>query len=124
MDDWMNNFIDSSSAITLEELSNELAQKLEAEMTEDEKSSGSLIHICGYSQKNGKCFPEFWFVRNIYHMNLETGEYYGIENQFQVSEDFWNRDNIPKNLFSYWQHYDDVYQLYINGFTPGELVTI
>ena len=121
MDDWMKEFISKSDSTDLESFSEELRIALEDKMSEEQKASGSLIHIAGYVGKNGKYHPEFWFVRNIYHLDHNTGVYSDIRNEFIKSEDFWARDNLKSDLFSKFQSNDSMYQLYINGFSPGRI---
>jgi hypothetical protein len=74
-------------------------------------------------KKGEKYHPEFWFVRNIYKLDLSSGEYSDIRLEFIKSEDFWTRDNIKDkdNLFLKFQSSDGMYQLYINGFSPGRI---
>ncbi len=122
MDNWMENFIANSSSISLEYFSEDLRLSLEERMTPEQKASGSLIHIAGYQKNtNGKYYPEFWFVRNIYNIDPGTGEYSDMRQEFIKSEDFWNRDNKKTGIFKKFQSKDGDYQLYINGFTPGRI---
>ena len=87
----------------------------------DQKESGSLIHIAGYAVKNEKYHPEFWFVRNVFNLDLTTGEYSDFRKEFIKSEDFWTRDNLTDDLFKKCQSNDSMYQLYINGFSAGRI---
>jgi len=121
MDDWMTKFIDKSLSTRLEIFAEELRVSLEKEMSDSQKKSGSLIHIAGYEVNGSKYHPEFWFVRNIYEMKPDTGEYSDIRQEFIKSEDFWQRDNLKGNLFKAFQADDSMYQIYINGFTPGRI---
>ena len=121
MDDWMQNFIFKSTSIDLEDFAEELRSSLETKMTTEQKASGSLIHIAGYKKNGERYHPEFWFVRNIYHMDLNSGEYYDIRNEFIKTEDFWTRDNLKGNIFNEFQTNNTLYQLYINGFSPGRI---
>jgi len=121
MDSWMNNFISASISNDLENFAEELRSSLEREMTAAQKISGSLIHIAGYKKDGEKYHPEFWFVRNIYHLDLNTGKYSDLRQEFTKSEDFWTRDNLRGNLFNEFQLNDGMYQLYINGFSPGRI---
>jgi hypothetical protein len=122
MDDWMNNFIEKSSSSCLKDFAEELRASLEKEMTKEQKNGGSLMHIAGYQKnKNGKYYPEFWFVRNIMDINRETGEYLNIKQEFVKTEDFWTRDNKNSYIFRKFQTKNGDYQLYINGFTSGRV---
>ncbi|HAV10948.1 MAG TPA: hypothetical protein DCX32_00150 [Candidatus Moranbacteria bacterium] len=123
MDYWMEDFIIKSTTQNLEDFAEELRVSLETEMLSEQKKDGSMIHIAGY-QKNeeGKYHPEFWFVRNVYGLDLETGEYSDIRDKFIKSEDFWTRDNKKTDIFKKFQSSDNLaYQLYINGFSPGRI---
>jgi len=121
MDSWMDSFIYNSKSATLENFAEDLRDALENQMSDKQKEAGSLIHIAGYVEKDGKFHPEFWFVRNVYEMTSGTGEYSDIRKQFIKSEDFWNRDNKNNEVFKALQSDDQYYQLYINGFTPGRI---
>lgn len=122
MDNWMDDFILKSTSLNLENFAEELRSSLEKEMTDVQKS-GSLIHIAGYVKNGEKYHPEFWFVRNIYKLDNKTGEYSDVRKEFIKSEDFWTRDNViaNENLFNKFQSDDSMYQLYINGFSPGRI---
>lgn len=122
LDTWMENFINKTSSQSLESFAEELRSSLEKEMTPEQKS-GSLLHIAGYEKRDDKYHPEFWFVRNIYKMEPNTGEYSDIRNEFIKTEDFWGRDNLKVvgTLFKVFQSNDQIFQLYINGFTPGRI---
>lgn len=125
MDRWMPDFVDRQSQIhdlTLEQFSNNLRDELKACMTKQEKESGSIIHIAGYVEDNSVSHPEFWFVRNVHHLDQNTGEYQDIRDTFAISEDFWTRDYPNNNLKDTFQ--DPNYysrQIYVNGFTPGRI---
>ena len=122
MDEWMNNFIVKSKSDNLEKFAEELRSSLEREMTTQQKNNGSIIHIAGYQKnKNGKYYPEFWHVRNVYKLDLETGEYSDVRKIFVKSEDFWSRDNKNSGIFKKFQSKDGDYQLYINGLTSGRI---
>lgn len=121
MDKWMNDFIKNTKSTTLESFAEELRSTLQSSMTKEQKSGGSLIHIAGYEKNGGKSHPEFWFVRNVFNMDSQTGEYSDFRDEFIKSEDFWGRDNLTGNWFYQFQFYNDLYQLYINGFTPGRI---
>ncbi len=94
MDTWMNNFIKRQQGIanlTLEQFSRTLRDELQTNMLPDEKLGGSIIHIAGYVEQNGRTHPEFWFVRNVHGINQQTGEYENIDETFDITEDFWTR---------------------------------
>ncbi|MGD0756201.1 MAG: hypothetical protein ABR927_14200 [Bacteroidales bacterium] len=122
MDKWMDDFILKSTSNSLENFAEGLRSALEKEMSDEQKSE-SLIHIAGYVKNGEKYHPEFWFVRNIYQLDLKTGEYSDVRKEFIKSEDFWTRDNLKDNgnLFSKFQANDSMYQIYINGFSPGRI---
>jgi hypothetical protein len=119
---WMNNFIQEQANARisfLSEFAYNLGNELEAQMSPNEKASGSMIHIAGYVEEEGKFHPEFWFVRNVTGIDPHTGEYTGTSPHFQVTEDFWTRD-CPKNkLMEAFQ--TGAYQIYVNGFASGRI---
>lgn len=125
MNGWMPNFIQRQSQITnldLKSFSHNLKDSLQAEMTESQKNSGSIIHIAGYVEEGGFSHPEFWFVRNVHKMDPKTGEYIEIDQNFEISEDFWNRDYKNPNLKNVFQNPNYfAHQIYANGFTPGRI---
>jgi len=125
MDKWMNDFIQNQQKNqnqSLENFSNNLKDELQTKMLPEEKQSGSLIHIAGYVEKDNKSHPEFWFIRNIHELNTKTGDYEKIDETFEISEDFWNRDCPKDKLMEVFKDANTFSrQLYINGFTPGRI---
>lgn len=125
MNKWMNDFIQDQQKKqnqTIETFSNNLKNELQLKMLPAEKRNGSLVHIAGYVEHENKSHPEFWFVRNIHGLNTKTGEYENIDETFEISEDFWNRDCPQGKLMEIFQD-ETIFsrQLYINGFTPGRI---
>lgn len=125
MDIWMTNFIqieEQKGTPTLKDFSHNLKATLDAKMTNDEKSGGSIIHIAGYVEENGISHPEFWFVRNVHRIDPSTGNYTDIDLSFEISEDFWTRDYPQNNLNETFQN-PKMYsrQIYVNGFSPGRI---
>lgn len=124
MNNWLDDFIVTQSNVanqTLESFSHKLKTALEDQMLPEEKD-GTLIHIAGYVEENGKSHPELWFVRNVHKMDLETGEYGDIRPDFNVSEDFWRRDYADPELNLKMVFEQGGYQYYINGFSSGRIV--
>jgi hypothetical protein len=125
MDKWMSDFIQShqnDTGLDLQKFSNLLKDELQNKMLRGEKLNGSLIHIAGYVEKENKSHPEFWFVRNVHRMNETTGEYENIDENFEISEDFWGRDCPKQNLMQAFKNQDSfARQIYFNGFTPGRI---
>lgn len=125
MDVWMPNFIQQQSnvpGLDLKTFSNNLKDTLQSKMTREQKMGGSIIHIAGYVEESGVSHPEFWFVRNVHKMDPKTGEYTDIDENFEISEDFWTRDYKNANLKDVFQN--PIYfahQIYVNGFTPGRI---
>ena len=122
---WMNNFIAEQQVvpnITLQLFAENLRTSLENEMLPEEKEGGSIIHIMGYVEENGRTHPEFWFVRNIHHLNPATGAYENVDENFELTEDFWGRDDVGVNHLCQFRQ-PGIYggQLYINGFSPGRI---
>lgn len=77
---------------SLSEFASNLKVDIENQMLLTEKKHGSMIHIAGYVKENNLFHPGFWFIRNVSGIDKNTGAYTGTSNQFQISEDFWNRD--------------------------------
>jgi hypothetical protein len=76
MNQWMGNFIRTQSmhsGITLADFSCSLRDELESQMTHNEKMNGSMTHIAGYVNTAGVSHPEFWLVRNVHHIDAQTG---------------------------------------------------
>jgi len=122
MDLWMNNFIQeqaNAGISSLSEFASNLGNELERQMSPNEKARGSMVHIAGYVEEDGKFHPEFWFVRNLTDIDPDTGEYTGTASHFQVTEDFWTRDCPRNKLMEAFQ--GGAYQIYVNGFAPGRI---
>ncbi|HYV94818.1 MAG TPA: hypothetical protein VE978_23795 [Chitinophagales bacterium] len=125
MDVWLNDFIPKQEfvkGITLEKFSRALKDELQAKMTASEKEGGSMIHIAGYVEANGKVHPEFWFITNVHGMNEQTGEYENVDETFGISEDFWNRDCQRGNIMAAFKN-ENIFSRahYFNGFSSGRM---
>ena len=122
MELWMPACIDAyagSDQPTLAGFADYLGHRLGDEATNEERSSGSLIHIAGYVVQDSAAHPEFFFVRNIEHINGQTGEYVGRSPDYDVTEDFWNRDYLQgatREALASGGH-----QCYFNGYPPGRI---
>lgn len=126
MDSWMNDFINSQKHIeniSIELFSRNLKDRIEDEITPQEKNKGYLIHIAGYAKENGLYHPEFWFIRNIHSMNPQTGEYEDVRDVFEISEDFWSRDYKYNDILKIGFRDPSLYagQIYVNGLTSGRI---
>ena len=122
MNHWMSDFIQeqaNTGVSSLSDFSHNLGKALEAQMSPDEKSNGSMVHIAGYVPGESKSHPEFWFVRNVTGIDPHTGEYTGTSPHFQVTEDFWTRDCPKHKLMEAFQA--GAYQIYVNGFASGRI---
>lgn len=125
MDSWMNAFIAHQSALagnTLYEFGKTLKKELQSKMKPDEKASGCIMHLSGYVEVSGKSHPEFYHIRNVHKINAKSGRYEDIDENFEISEDFWNRDCKEHNLMAKFK--DEkyfVYQLYMNGYPSGRI---
>lgn len=122
MDIWLTKFIKSQAKInklTLADFSHNLKTQVENQMKTYEKSNGSIFHIAGYVKNNIAYHPEFWHVTNVHSINMTTGEYGDIRDDFAISEDFWSRDWQKNNLQQIFP--SGGYQLYINGFASGRI---
>ncbi len=119
MDNWMQDFILKSlsdTSITLERFSYKLRDALQNEMHKDQKRMELHVHIAGYVEVDGKSHPELWHLTNLLPSELDGG-YFEVRDKFQVTEDFWLRDNPDNNLVVGFQN--GVVQLYINGLVEG-----
>jgi len=125
MPEWMTDFIDKQSKITeltLKDFSHNLKHALQETMLKEEKENGSMIHIAGYVEEQGLYHPEFWFISNVHGIDPKTGEYEDIDENFAISEDFWNRDYRNNNLKETFQDPNQYsYQIYVNGLAPGRI---
>jgi hypothetical protein len=76
----------------LEGFAHYLRERLTAEGTPGE--TRLLIHIAGYADASDahRSHPEMWFVRNFKGIDDVTGEYIGLSDTYDVTEDFWTRD--------------------------------
>jgi hypothetical protein len=80
---WLERFLATSTAATLEELARELTATLnKAIPVEWRYVDISGFHLCGYA---AVCRPEFWFIRNCDDWQNLTGVY-------EAREDFQGRD--------------------------------
>ncbi len=122
MDQWMSSFIqdqEDAGISSLSDFAHNLGEALEVQMSPDEQSRRSMMHIAGYVQEDGLSHPEFYFVRNVTTINPDTGEYEGRSPEFQVTEDFWTRDCPNSKLMEAFQ--EGAYQIYVNGFASGRI---
>lgn len=122
IDNWMDSFIQShadSGNTSLANFAETLKNELQGQMLPAEKVNGSMIHIAGYVEKGGESHPEFYFITNVHRIDRVTGEYNDIDENFGISEDFWNRDCPKFNLMQEFQK--GVGQIYINGFASGRI---
>lgn len=123
MDAWMEDFIVRQRAvpgITLEGFSKSLGAALEAQMTEPQKRSKSLIQVGGHVQDETGYHPVMWFVRNVAEI-LPDGEYGPGLNNFLVDEHFWNGHARENRLWDALLSDDAHYFLYRNGYSPGRI---
>jgi hypothetical protein len=123
MEVWMPNCIQAYRTMhgpTLEGFADYLRQRFNSEMTADERRNGALIHVAGYATDSvGEKHPEMWFVRNFDRIDESTGEYCESNDQFEVTEDFWNRDYLTRATQSAVRAGGS--QRYFNGFPPGRM---
>jgi len=121
MDEWMKNIIDihsKASNKSLENFAEYLRNILEINMLPSEKQKGCMVHIAGYVEEGKESHPEFWFVRNIYEIDQNTGEYTRIEERFEKSEDFWTKFSNNQELSQWFQN---GYQVFGNGYVAGRI---
>ncbi|MBM4160390.1 MAG: hypothetical protein FJ217_04735 [Ignavibacteria bacterium] len=89
MSSWLPQFITRNHRIrTLEEFADTLRAELDNVVPRDLKTSNpSGFHIAGFNQSG---LPEFWFVRNIEHMDAHR--YIDLQDHYSATEDFLARD--------------------------------
>lgn len=122
MDQWMDDCIREyreAAEPTLAGFGEHLRERLRTEMSREESSAGSIVHLAGYTSDEHGVHPEMIFIRNIEGINDQTGDYLNPTSDFQLSEDFWHRDYLTqatkKSLVS------GGYQMYFNGFSHGRI---
>ena len=121
MDEWMKNIIDIHSKTgdkSLENFAEYLRNLLEINMLPSEKQKGCMVHIAGYVGEGMEYHPEFWFVRNYLGIDNNTGEYTGIAERFEKSEDFWTKFSNIQELTQWFQN---GYQVFGNGYVAGRI---
>jgi len=121
MDAWMENIIkihSKESNKLLENFAEYLRNLLEINMVPSEKQKGCMVHIAGYVGEGKESHPEFWFVRNFYGIDNNTGEYTRIEERFEKSEDFWTKFSNKQELTQWFQNGSQVFG---NGYVAGRI---
>ena len=99
MDTWMPACIESyarTDSPTQAGFAEHLKLRLESDLSDAQKTGANLYQIVGYVEDDDGIHPALHFVRNAWSMNTATGAYEDIRPEFQVSEDFWQRD-YPKD---------------------------
>jgi len=93
MGQWLPTFIQTANRISsLRDFAFRLAETLnKASLLTNEKGMPLGFHLAGYVKVRNLRVPSFWHIRNIYQMTPEA-EYVDIREEFQVSEDFLERD--------------------------------
>ena len=122
MDAWMPQCIADYGVMpgaTLEGFADHLARRLTNEITDAERNNGSLIHIAGYFSEGGASHPAMHFVRNLARIDPTSGDYDGVEHDFQVSEDFWGRDYLIQDTRDALARGGS--QRYFNGTAAGRI---
>lgn len=121
MDEWLPPAIAAYAAgsPTLRGFAEYLRERLDSERTGDERAQATLFHIGGYVEVGGSAHPELVFVRNIKDIDEVSGDYVGISDKFEVTEDFWCRDyanpEVRRALVAGKE------QRYFNGFPAGRI---
>ncbi|MDO8731931.1 MAG: hypothetical protein Q7L55_05075 [Actinomycetota bacterium] len=125
MDEWMPSAIADfqvgTSVNPVGAFAEYLATRLENELTERQWGEPTVLQIVGYEgdAKNSQ-HPVLYHLRNVDRIDPNTGNYVGISNKFQVTEDFWLRDHDP--VRSPGAHNQFRVQFYFNGSTAGRTV--
>jgi|GEM_PF-5316764 len=93
MAQWLPTFIQAANRLSsLRDFALQLAETLNtASLLPDEKGMPLGFHLAGYVKAGNLKVPSFWHIRNIYQMTPQA-EYADIREEFQVSEDFLERD--------------------------------
>jgi hypothetical protein len=121
MDTWMPACIAGfgvSPSSSIEGFARHLKTRLDSELSADQASQPTLIHIVGY-ERTDTVHPVMYFVRNAGSINVQTGAYEHITPTFEVTEDFWGRDH-GEDLA---RHGPDPtrYRMYFNGTPDGRI---
>ena len=121
MDTWMPSCISdyaSTDSPTQEGFAYYLKDRLNTDLTSDQRRKATLIQIVGYVSDDDGVHPALHFVRNAWSIT-STGAYDDIRPTFQVSEDFWKRDYLADKTAG------DVgpgwYRTYLNGTPDGRI---
>lgn len=123
LDIWMEKFIQDRKGIhSLKDFSSELRDQLQRNLRDYEFENGCIIHISGYSKTNDVIHPELWFIRNVHSINETTGKYENIDQNINLTEDYYSRDLLKHiSLNDYNRKTFSIDYTYINGFTPGRV---
>jgi hypothetical protein len=125
MDTWMPACITaygSTPQPSLKGFAYYLRDRLDSDLTGQQKTYATLIHIVGYVSDDEGTHPEFYFVRNAGSINQHTGEYAQILDAFQVTEDFWTRDYQLAEVQATFAA--GGYQSYFNGTPDGRIAFV
>ena len=123
MKQWLDAYIQSdagSNNASLSSFSYSIRNKLENEMSPEEKKAGIIMHIAGYVEINGMSHPEFYSVRNIHGIDSTTGKYKPPRKDFKCVEEFWSFDGPRNDMMTQFEK--GAYQIYINGFPEGRII--
>jgi hypothetical protein len=125
MDEWMPSFIDDQrthESQSLERFADHLRLALDCGLNRHEKKVPTFVHLAGYAVESAVYHPEFYSIRNAYRVEPD-GNYAGVSESFQASEDFWQRDCKCKSTQTGFlaPPNDYGYQFYINGFPVGRI---
>lgn len=91
LDQWLQNFIAAhATAPTLKQFAEDLRDALTSNAT---SGQGHILHLAGYGPNAVPgTLPEFWHIRNVTGIDMQTGEYGGYSPNYAASEDFLARD--------------------------------
>jgi hypothetical protein len=90
MDQWLYDFIGRhlEPDQSLADLAAALKDRLEFAVRREypDNPSAVILHLGGFSEREGQWTPEVWFVRNAHGLD-EAGQYVDVTHEFDVSEE-------------------------------------
>jgi hypothetical protein len=122
LDEWMSDFVMGAffTAVTIEEFTQQLAERMTREMRPNEINAVSIVHIAGFHQHNNQSHLEHWHISNA---GLQRdGNYSSPRTDFGYSNDFNSRTKKEHRDFLIKMDESSIYSaMYINGFPEGRI---
>ena len=123
MDRWMSACISTYSAgsnSSLGAFAEHLRERLNRELTHDEREDFTMVQIGGYvEQGDGSAHPAMFFVTNVEGLNDDGSYREPAMDDCKLSEDFWDRDY--KVAGTKVAVATGGWQSYFNGFPEGRI---